>query len=256
MILFLSVWMLCVVGSEPNESPREPIQFQCKFDKPTWYALWGIKTNPKNTRVILHDDRTCLEITVKDDGHYGTSFKYLFSQQVGFEPEELYASFDINYLDIDGYWGKTPGFDGTYHRGGWGGRTSDGINGWSARSSLDARAGECRQSFYVYHAQQKGTYGDGWPWQNAGETLLSHGRWYRIKQYIKLNTPGKADGVLRAWVNGRLAFDKTDIMFRKVNALRIFSYWVDFYFGGKPKAPREFKILLDNVKISTVPLDS
>ena len=53
-----------------------------------------------------------------------------------------------------------------------------------------------------------GDYGDIWVWQNGYRGFLEKNRWYSIEQYLKLNTPGENDGVLRAWVDGRLAFEK------------------------------------------------
>ena len=37
---------------------------------------------------------------------------------------------------------------------------------------------------------------------------LENNRWYCIEQHVKLNTPGQSDGVLRGWVDGRLAFER------------------------------------------------
>ena len=45
--------------------------------------------------------------------------------------------------------------------------------------------------------------------------------WYCIEQYAQMNTPGVNDGILRAWVDGRLAFEKTDIRLRDVTTLKI-----------------------------------
>lgn len=43
---------------------------------------------------------------------------------------------------------------------------------------------------------------------------LPKGRWARINQELVLNKPGASDGVLRIWVDGRLALERTDMRFR------------------------------------------
>jgi hypothetical protein len=63
-----------------------------------------------------------------------TIFK--FDKQVGTEPEEVYFRYYLRLADdwnqiVQG--GKLPGISGTYGRAGWGGRKSNGKNGWSAR---------------------------------------------------------------------------------------------------------------------------
>ena len=53
---------------------------------------------------------------------------------------------------------------------------------------------------YVYHADQRSVYGDSVLWNRGARGFLERNRWYCIDQHLKLNTPGKKDGVLRAWV--------------------------------------------------------
>lgn len=47
------------------------------------------------------------------------------------------------------------------------------------------------------------------------KAALKPGQWMRIEEEAILNTPGRADGVLRAWVNGKLVLERFDIGFRK-----------------------------------------
>ena len=39
-----------------------------------------------------------------------------------------------------------------------------------------------------------------WVWNRGGFAGLENNRWYHIEQVAEMNTPGKNDGVLRAWV--------------------------------------------------------
>ena len=42
------------------------------------------------------------------------------------------------------------------------------------------------------------------------QAKLVKGQWNHIELYNKLNTPGQNDGIMRAWLNGKLAIDITD----------------------------------------------
>ncbi|MFV0296652.1 MAG: polysaccharide lyase [Hyphomicrobiaceae bacterium] len=44
---------------------------------------------------------------------------------------------------------------------------------------------------------------------------LPHGRWVKFEQEVVLNTPGKKDGSIIAWVDGKLQFKKKGIMARQ-----------------------------------------
>jgi hypothetical protein len=102
----------------------------------------------------------------------------------------------------------------------------------------------------------RGKYGEVFKFQPA----LQHDRWYCVETYCKLNTPGidgrlgKKDGVLRAWIDGRLAFEKTDIRFRDVDWLRIETLWMNVYHGGTRPAPGDLHLYIDNVIIARQPI--
>lgn len=80
------------------------------------------------------------------------------------------------------------------------------------------------------------------------------GQWDRIKVYIKPNTPGRADGIVRMWINGELKVDRTNVPLREdtnynPNKLIMSNYvmdtttsgiqrWDNFYLGETdPDAP-------------------
>jgi hypothetical protein len=99
---------------------------------------------------------------------------------------------------------------GTYGQAGWGGRPSNGLNGWSARGLFKGRKdGKTPVGFYCYHAEMKGKYGDNFLWDKDKLGMLENNRWYCIEQYAKLNTVGESNGILRSWIDGKLAFEKS-----------------------------------------------
>jgi len=194
-----------------------------------------------------------LRIKVSEGGHYGASLQYEFKKKTGSEPEEIYFRY---YLRFGDDWdpqrgGKLPGIGGTYGRAGWGGRPSDGRNGWSARGQFNGRRdGRTPIGFYCYHADMKGRYGSSWIWQNDKRGYLENNRWYCIEQYAKMNTPGKNDGVLRGWVDGELAFEKTDVRMRDADHLKIESIWINIYHGGTWPAPSDDHLFIDNIVVA------
>ncbi len=48
-----------------------------------------------------------------------------------------------------------------------------------------------------------------------GGFALARGRWVSLEQEVILNDPGKRNGVLRVWIDGKLQFRKTDLVFRQ-----------------------------------------
>ncbi len=67
---------------------------------------------------------------------------------------------------------------------------------------------------------------------------------------MRLNVPGEKNGVLRAWIDGRLAFEKTDIRFRLTDKLKIEQIWMNWYHGGKLPSPHDQHIYIDNVVVA------
>ncbi len=194
-----------------------------------------------------------IRIKVDSGGHYGASIMYRFKEQIGTEPDEIYFRYYLRFADD---WdpqggGKLPGISGTYNRAGWGGRPSNGRDGWSARGLFKKQSdGKTPIGYYCYHADMKGRYGSGWIWEQEERGYLTNNRWYCIEQYAKMNTPGANDGILRAWVDGRPAFEKTDIRMRDVDALKIEAVWLNVYLGGTWSAQSDHHLYIDNVVIA------
>ena len=245
-------------------SPGDVV-FRCDFESPAWYREWGLSKKPDRTDTVAADTERkfqplrgkALRIKVEEGGHYGASLQFRFKKQLGAEPEEIYFRYDLRFADdwTPARGGKLPGIAGTYGRAGWGGRPSDGRNGWSARGLFRGRKdGRTPVGFYCYHADMKGRYGSNWVWDRDGLGYLRNNRWYAVEQYARMNTPGKNDGILRAWVDGRLAFEKTDVRMRDTAALKIETVWLNVYHGGSWSAGSDHHLYIDNVAISRKPI--
>lgn len=257
MKLILVIVLLCLTRSTFSQSPI----FTEDFEDSNWYETWGYGKPPRNTSLVNEDDALkfvpksgkALKIKVEKDGHYGTSIEYNFEQQIGSEPEEIIFQYAIRLADS---WapergGKLPGIGGTYGRAGWGGRPVHGDDGWSARGLFQGmKDGVTPIGYYAYHMDMRGKYGSNWTWDQNGFKGLANNRWYVIKQYIKLNDPGEANGIARAWVDGTLVFENTDARFRNVDDLKIENIWINLYHGGSWTAPTEQHIYIDDVVIT------
>jgi hypothetical protein len=78
----------------------------------------------------------------------------------------------------------------------------------------------------------------GWPEGRSlggkrGKLALEPGRWSELEQEIVLNTPGKPDGVLRVWQDGRLIVQRTDILYRTSPSLTLSGVLAETV-GGAP----------------------
>ena len=185
---------------------------------------------------------------------------YWFGKELGKEPEEIYFRY---YLRFGEDWkqtvsgGKMPGISGTYGGAGGGGRPSHGNDGWSARGQFFPTVPEGNPlgglqpiGTYCYHAEMKGQYGESWLWGKGYLGFLEKNRWVCVEQFLRLNTPGKKDGVIRGWVDGGVAFERTDVMFRKTPKLKIEQVWMNVYHGGKAASPSDQHLFIDQVVVA------
>lgn len=84
--------------------------------------------------------------------------------------------------------------------------------------------------------------------QNMGAPVtIRRGQWDTIKMYMKLNTPGQRNGIVRFWVNGQQTMEYTDAHMRENSSynpnklilsnyvtdtdLSGYQWWDDFYLG-------------------------
>ncbi|MEP6997742.1 MAG: polysaccharide lyase [Betaproteobacteria bacterium] len=201
-----------------------------------------------------------LQVKIPVGENLGLDMGYKFADKLGTEPEEIYFRY---YLRLAGDWrpsadgGKLPGISATYGNTGWGGRKADGRSGWSMRG-IFFRAPDNGSPYhdltpigtYAYHADMEDFWGDAWAWSGNGRALLARNRWYCIEQYFKVNQLGRKDGVLRAWIDGSLVYEKTDIRVRDISSIKIEQIWMNVYYGGTTPAPTDLHLFIDNVVIA------
>lgn len=255
----------------PNDqkiSQDANVVFATNFESDKWTEEWThagemavIDTvSADSARKFEPLQQKALRVRVATGNTSALNTLYKFQKETGSEPEDIYFRY---YLRFGNDWnqtiqnGKLPGISGTYDVAGWGGRKVDGTDGWSARGGFlksmpedNPLSGLHPIGTYCYHADMEGWFGDIWVWNQGYRGFLEKNRWYSIEQFLKLNSPGKKDGIIRAWVDGQLAFEKTDIRFRDVDRLKIDQVWMNVYHGGTLPSPYDQHLFIDNVVIA------
>ena len=220
--------------------------------------LWDGRDPSSRNRVALTPrgfEGRGLRIQIAQGGHFGADFEYDFGRLLAVEPTELWFRY---FLRFDEDWftrssGKLPGFGGIYGHSGKGGRPSTRSDpGWSARMQFFPTQGDGRVpiGYYVYHLGQATRFGDKLGWNQAGS--LVPGEWYCLEGHVRLNTPGRADGLLEGWVDETPAFSRDGLAFRRSGEerIRIESFWVDVYFGGSARAETDLGLTIDELALS------
>lgn len=204
-----------------------------------------------------------LQATVPKGEHLGLDLRYDLPK--GADKLPLQEAYMRYYLRLGPEWvnspdsGKLPGFAGTYNRVGWGGRGWNGMQGWSARGGFTKSLPSHHPAHqllplasYVYHSKSASMFGDTLVWGGGkGAALIKPGRWVCIEQHIRLNTPGREDGVLRAWVDGQPVFERRNLRLRDTPAVGIENAWFDLYMGGQQPALRDMGIQIAHVVVAS-----
>ncbi|HVR77972.1 MAG TPA: S-layer homology domain-containing protein [Acidimicrobiia bacterium] len=180
------------------------------------------------------------------------------SEEPAQAPTEAWFRYHIRLIDWNAAsTGKLPGLAGIYSSSGRGCiRPTDTYPGWSARGMFGAPgtqgapAGRVPIGTYLYHADQAGDCGDGL-WWNAS---LEQGRWHCVEGRVKINTPGKNDGLIRGWLDGDLKIGRNNIQYRRAGetGIGVRQMWHNVYFGGKWPTPNPLSLEYDEVSVSTL----
>jgi hypothetical protein len=225
------------------------------FESDSWYLAWDTGSKPQNGDLVSSDPAEmfvpfqgkALRVTIPAGDVIGISaFRTVSSaEEIYFR---YYLRFGNDWRTLDG--GKLPGPTGDVSTCGNGGRPCNGTDGWSARGAFDVvdAGGRIPIGSYVYDGEmvhRGDAYGTQFFW---GKVRTN--RWYSIEHHIKMNTIDQRNGIYRGWIDGRLAFQKTDLIFRTVDRLKIESIWMNVYHGGTTPVDRTIHLYLDNFVIA------
>ncbi len=119
--------------------------------------------------------------------------------------------------------GKLPGLYGGSVTGGQ--DIPDGTDGFSTRY-MWRKDGDGEVYAYLPTSEKTGT--------SIGRGCWSFptGRWTAMHQRVRLNTPGRADGEVRVWQDGRQVLARSGLTFRTTDELQIDGLFFSTFFGG------------------------
>ncbi|MCK4616352.1 MAG: hypothetical protein KAT50_05720 [Pirellulales bacterium] len=166
------------------------------------------------------------------------------------------ARFDVMFKKGFGFarGGKLPGLFGG--KGNTGGDKPTGKDGFSARMMWreDGRVVQ-----YLYYPDQPDRYGHQIPWidPTTGKQIkFQPGQWHTVVHQLAINTPGKNNGTLRAFFDGKVVLDIDDLRFRDTNDFAIDGFLLSTFFGGGDaswQTTAEEILFFDNFRISKIP---
>ncbi len=158
-----------------------------------------------------------------------------------------YLRFQPNFQFVKG--GKLPGMAGGTSNSG--GDVPTGYDGWSGR--LMWRTGGAVVN-YMY-LPTSATWGTDLAWNYGGTTRkFVPGKWHCVEMQYKMNTVGSSNGVARSWLDGALALERTNLLYRKTTALKVDNFTFSTFFGGSGSewaSPANQYIDYDNIVMST-----
>jgi hypothetical protein len=139
--------------------------------------------------------------------------------------ERLYLQYQLRFgEDFDFVrGGKLPGF--------YGGAVTPGVkpNGESGFVARPMWGPDGTDNIILVYHMDAGGYGEGFVLDNA---VFQRGVVQTLGLEVVMNTPGQADGIVRAWLDGVLVLEVTDLRFRTVSDLQIDGLKFDTFFGG------------------------
>ncbi|WP_158837602.1 polysaccharide lyase [Polaribacter sp. L3A8] len=89
------------------------------------------------------------------------------------------------------------------------------------------------------------------------QVKFTKGTWQHVEMYYKLNTPGKKDGIMKGWLNGKLALNITNAEdYRQVGEedIHINSFYLSSFFGGSDETfqpTKDVYAYFDDFKVAT-----
>ena len=139
---------------------------------------------------------------------------------------EYYLSYQLRFGDNFDFrrGGKLPGLTsggGKYT----GGNLPEAGDGWSARYMWKENG---KLIVYLYYVDMPGKYGENLSLNFAAE----RNKWYTLTQRIKVNDPGKNNGILEVWIDDEKVLSRKDIRFRIGEAGKIDSFYFSTFHGG------------------------
>ena len=206
-----------------------------------WMTRWNVTRIVKlEARLDIEEDERLgafLRVTFPPDiVKQGYAFRADLSERIG-SRERVYLSYHVRFSP--GFdWqsgGKLPGLMTRLHGPVAGCNQPDGTGGFSTRYVWGPR-GAIRLYPYVPPQEHYRPSARGCAIGHRLDATLETGRWVHLVQMVELNTPGRADGTIRAWVDGRFAGELPPVRLRDA-PFGIGGIMFSTFYGGSCCAP-------------------
>lgn len=198
--------------------------------------------------------------TYVGDGAYAKSVKIRYPRN-GYDSKlsgaQWQTPFDRGYRELYlSYWvkpqpavdwtlgGKLPGYGGDL-----GGNARE--DEWSAKL-MWREGGELEFYLHVPGSPRETSF----KWNHTGSVArLRAGRWNHVQYRIRLNTPGRSDGIMQGWLNGELRGEERNFRFIGNSSEHMdidYFFFSTFYGGNETYAPKSDQFFwFDQVRVTT-----
>lgn len=162
--------------------------------------------------------------TLRPNG--GTITKVYFHKKI--KPSEAYLRYYVRFAP-NFQWRSTGklGFGFWGGSGNTGGNVPDGLDGFTYRVNWNATG---QLHAYCYHYGMPNIWGEGSAWGKSAP--LSVGVWHKVEIFMRLNSPGQADGICKLTVNDAIVCNKIDLIWMLTPSILIDGYFLSTFFGG------------------------
>lgn len=261
----LVVWLAVSAGCRPSVGARPPGDevFADGFESGT-LAAWQDGVDPARQRVVRAPG-------VAHSGAYYLDVTYPAGRDGGWLTRFFLPGYDSIYV---GLWVRfPPGWAGTtklvalygsrtddrWSAMGRAGRCPDGTDFFSTALVTDPPGAPGSVRFYTYYPGMPrqpdgvtcyGAFGDGLA--AYAPLALSPGTWHHLELWVRLNTPGAANGAETYWQDGVRRGTWSGLEFRDSDVLRLDAVMLSFSVGA---APRTEQLGVDDVVVRRTPPD-
>ena len=212
------------------------ITWEDSFNNSDWQKGWKIREEKQwgmqNTSVVEENGNRFLRVKYPRNSYSPNGVRSenapwggaQFISDIGAHDSlhlRYYVRFDKSIDFVKG--GKLPGLcGGTANSGG---HIPDGTDGFSTRFMWRASGGGELYAYMPSSQQWGSSLGrDNW--------YFKRGTWQLVEQQLILNEPGKSNGVVKAWIDGKLVLEQKELLFRTTPSLKIDGIFFSTFFGG------------------------
>ena len=236
----------------------------------------------KKWGVVFHDENISIAEEAANVNHGKRAVEFTLPKQQAGNSAALYNMLkeerDVLFLRFYAKFEKDYDQHGSSHNGGviaahyfpdGPGKRADGRNKFLA--GYETERGRAKSpgplNIYCYHPEQRSGYGDhlypsgqgvpssvlsgplGSQFVSRPDVIPELDRWYCYEYMVKANTPGRRDGRIACWVDGKLIADFPNFRLRDVETLKIDLYGVALFM--RPNNVRANKKWFDDVVAAT-----